>query len=191
MAAGFTLADPILIVAAAGILACVFARGAVHKLSDFDWFSYTLAEYRILPAALTKPAAGLLAVLEPAVALGLVFPQTRFPAALAAAFLLAVYAAAIAVNLMRGRSRVECGCGGSGQGLSWFLVARNAALVGFALVAAQTPAGGEIGLPGWITAAAAIGSIWLLLAASEKLGENWSWLAAADENAAREHMETH
>ncbi|MGO4844024.1 MauE/DoxX family redox-associated membrane protein, partial [Rhizobiaceae sp. 2RAB30] len=75
-----------------------------------------------------------------------------------------LYGTAIAVNLLRGRTRIDCGCGGAGQGLSWFLVGRNTALLGLALIAAQQPAAGEMGAIGWVTALAAIVSFWLLLA---------------------------
>jgi hypothetical protein len=193
MQAGFTLAHPIFIVVAAGTLICVFLRAAAHKFFDFSWFSHILAEYRILPAGLAMPAAGLLAVLELAVSLGLVLPQARPVAAAGAAGLLLLYAAAIAVNLLRGRSRIDCGCGGAGQGLSWFLVARNVALTALALIAGQNAAAVDFGALGWLVAAASIASFWLLIVGTEKLAENLSYLAAADDSAHQHdhHLETH
>jgi len=49
---------------------------------------------------------------------------------LAAIALLSVFAAAMAINLKRGRSEIDCGCGHSllKQNLSWVLVSRNAGL---------------------------------------------------------------
>jgi len=47
--------------------------------------------------------------------------------------LMAGYGAAITVNLLRGRSWIDCGCGG-GEQLSWSLVVRNLVLAGFALL---------------------------------------------------------
>ena len=89
--------------------------------------------------------------------------------------------AAIAVNLLSGRSRIECGCGGPGEGQSWTLAARNVVLAGIALVAAQAPLPATVFGPfEWLTAAAAIASLWLVLASVEKLAGNMSWLAAAD-----------
>jgi len=43
-----------------------------------------------------------------------------------------VFAAAMAINLQRGRSQIDCGCGHAflKQTLSWALVARNAGLAG-------------------------------------------------------------
>lgn len=193
MQAGFTLAHPIFIIVAAGTLVCVFLRGAAHKFFDFTWFSHILAEYRILPAGVAVPAAGLLMGLELAVSLGLVVPQTRSIAALAAAGLLLLYAAAMAINLLRGRSRINCGCGGAGQGISWFLVGRNVALTGLALVAAQSSTAIDFGAFGWLVAAAAIASFWLLIIGIEKLAENLSYLAAADDSLHEQHhhLETH
>jgi len=179
------LSHPILVIVAAGMLVCVFLRGVAHKLFDFTWFVHTLAEYRILPPAMAPVAGGVFAASETAIALGLVLPQSRIAAALVGGVLLLLYGVAIAVNLLRGRSRIDCGCGGAGEGLSWVLVFRNTALAGFALVAAQTPLPAVFEPLGWMTAAAAIASLWLLLVGIEKLAENQSYLAAAD--AAREH----
>jgi uncharacterized membrane protein len=183
------LAHPIFIVLATGSLVCVLLRGAAHKVFDFTWFAHTLAEYRILPAALAVPTAGLLLAAEAAVTLGLVLPQTRPFAAAGAVILLALYGAAIAINLLRGRNRIDCGCGGTGQGLSWFLVFRNALLAGLALVAAQAPVSADLGLIGWVTALAGIASLWLLLVGAEKLAENWSYLAVADDSMHQHHIE--
>ncbi len=194
MQAGFTLAHPIFIIVAAGTLVCVFLRGAAHKFFDFTWFSHILAEYRILPGTIAVPSAVLLTALEVAVAFGLVVPQTRPVAAFAAAVLLLIYAAAMAANLLRGRTRIDCGCGGAGQGISWFLVARNVALTGLALIAAQNAAPIDFGAFGWLVAGAGIASFWLLIIGLEKLAANLSYLAAADDNAhdhQHHHLETH
>ena len=184
------VSHPILVVVSAGLLVCVFLRGVAHKLFDFGWFVHTLAEYRLVPARLVSPAAAVLALIEAIVAIGFVAPQSRAAAAIAGAALLLTYAAAIAVNLLRGRSRIECGCGGAGEGLSWTLVVRNTVLAGFALLAAQTPLPAAFGPFEWITAAAAIASLWLLLVSIEKLAGNLSHLAAAD-TARGEHPGRH
>ncbi len=184
------VSHPIPVVAAAGLLLCVFLRGAWHKLFDFRWFVHTLSEYRLLPATLVSPAGGVMAFAETGVSIGLVMPHSRASAALAGGVLLLVYGAAMAINLLRGRSRIECGCGGPGEGLSWTLVLRNGVLAGFALVAAQAPLATAFGTFEWLTAAAAIASLWLLLVSVEKLAGNLFWLAAADQ-ARGLHREKH
>ena len=64
---------------------------------------------------------------EALVIVGLIVPATRPAAAMLAFALLAIYGVAIAINLVRGNRRIDCGCGGAGQGLSWFLVGRKCA----------------------------------------------------------------
>jgi len=65
-------------------------------------------------------------------------PATRSRGAMLAAVVLVVYAAALALNLRRGRNRIDCGCLGFGQAdrIAWWMVARNLALTALALLAA-------------------------------------------------------
>ena len=58
--------------------------------------------------------------------------DTALAAGLGTGVLMAAYGAAIAANLVRGRSWIDCGCG-SGDQLTWGLVARNAVLAGLAI----------------------------------------------------------
>ena len=58
----------------------------------------------------------------------LIVEETRLIGAMLAMLLLSGYAAAIAINLRRGRVQVLCGCGGAPQYLSSMLVARNGVL---------------------------------------------------------------
>lgn len=55
--------------------------------------------------------------------------------------LLLLFAAAMAINLARGRADIDCGCGQSflKQTLSWSLVARNAALAAMLLPSFAVP----------------------------------------------------
>jgi len=74
---------------------------------------------------------------EVVVAIALLAPARRAPGPVAAAAVLAVYGAAIAVNLARGRRHIDCGCVGPAvrRPISGWLVARNAALAAAALAA--------------------------------------------------------
>lgn len=116
-------------------LALLFLVAAGHKLRDPGRFRATVADYRLLPAWLVAPGAVLLLCTELAVAVALVVPTLRTPGALAAATVLAVYGAAIAVNLARGRRHLDCGCAGPAvrRPISGWLVARNGVLVVVAL----------------------------------------------------------
>ena len=78
-----------------------------------------------------KPFAWLLPVAELAIAIGLLFPNTAWIAALAALLLLALFITAIAINLGRGRTP-DCHCFGQlySRPLGWPTLARN---IGFAV----------------------------------------------------------
>ncbi|MGI6852942.1 MauE/DoxX family redox-associated membrane protein [Mesorhizobium sp. 1B3] len=182
---------PILVVVAAGTLVCVFARAAMHKAMDLALFAHTIGSYRLLPAAALVPMAVGLLALEVVIVLGLIVPATRLLAAAAAFALLVVYACAIAFNLARGNTHIDCGCGGAGQGLSWYLVARNAALGGLCLVAMATPLPVEMGTAAWASIVAGMLSSLLLFAGIEKLIDNWSWLQASNRAHEQHNHERH
>ncbi len=118
-------------------LAILFASAAHHKSQDLQGFGATLREYRILPSRWVASGSVALAASEGLLALlflsGFALPM----ASAAAVFLLAVYSAAIGVNLLRGRRQIDCGCLGpaGSQPLSAALLVRNAILgFGAALV---------------------------------------------------------
>ncbi len=130
--------DPVVMVAAQVVLAAVFALSAVGKLRAWDAFVGIVENYQILPRVAVRPVAYALPVAELAVAVGVLFATTRRYAAIAALVLLAVFSVAITVNLGRGRRHIDCGCFGFGpsarQTLSWWLVARNGALIALAAI---------------------------------------------------------
>ena len=110
-------------------LALLFASAALHKLRNLAHFTEVLRAYRVLPEDAVR-LASLVPLAELALAAGLVAPATRFGAALAGAALLLVYAAAIGVNLGRGRRELACGCGGpdDARPIAPWMVARNLTL---------------------------------------------------------------
>ncbi|MDF0733114.1 methylamine utilization protein MauE [Pseudomonas entomophila] len=130
--------DPVLISASSTALAVLLASAASHKLRAPRLFSHTVRRYEVLPQALALPATLGLAALELALALGLLLPASRSLAALGAVLLMALYAAAIGLNLWRGRRDIDCGCSGPGasQPLRPVLLLRNLAFAVLALVAA-------------------------------------------------------
>jgi hypothetical protein len=107
----------------------VFLQAALAKLRHRELLSGVIANYRLLPSALVGPAALLLAPAELAVALGLLLGGQAL-AALVAIALLVIFAAAMGINIIRGRREIDCGCGRSQlrQPLSWLLVVRNLVL---------------------------------------------------------------
>jgi hypothetical protein len=140
--------------------ALLLAGAAWHKLRDREAFRAALADYRLLPAALVPLAAQLVVALE--VALAAVLLATP-RAGLAAAGLLAGYALAIGVNLLRGRRHIDCGCGGEPQPLSAWLVARNLVVAAVFAVCAAPASGRTLGALDAASVAgslAALGLLW-------------------------------
>jgi hypothetical protein len=124
--------DPLLQFLSAFALALLFAGAALHKRGQPSRFRAQLAAYDLVPARGLYAVAGALPWLELATAGLLLISATRSLAGMLACGLLLSYALAIAINLLRGRRSIECGCGGSGQTLSWSLVLRNLLLVAVA-----------------------------------------------------------
>jgi hypothetical protein len=135
--------DPAISALLAGAFALLFASAALHKLRDLTGFTQLLVAYRVLPGA--RFLAWLVPLAEGLVAIGLLLPRTRAAAALAGACLLALYAAAIALNLLRGRRELSCGCGGPDERrpIAAWMVTRNlglaVALSGVALPSGARP----------------------------------------------------
>lgn len=152
---------------ATGFLVLIFARALFHKATAYAEFRATLAEYRLLPERVGDVAAIALVIAEAVILIGLLVPVASQTAHWGAAALLGLYAVAMAINLLRGRDRIDCGCGGSGQSLSWGLIGRNAVLLVAAVLAAPVSIsldGGEAAV-----AVAAIASLWVLLILFEQL----------------------
>ena len=124
--------------------ALLLGTAAWRKFSDFGTFSGVMADYRIVPEVLLRPTGVVVAAVEAALAmLWLAAPwyaDAANAAGIGTAALMGGYGAAIAANLVRGRSWIDCGCGGGDQ-LTWGLVARNAVLAGLAVatLAFQSP----------------------------------------------------
>jgi hypothetical protein len=100
---------------AALIVACtalLFASAAVHKLRDLRRFDEIFAAYGLLPWVARLRLSRAVPLLEALVAGGLLLDASRIAAACVGIVLLLVYAAAISVNLLRGRRELACGCGG-------------------------------------------------------------------------------
>lgn len=148
--------DPLVVVLSQVSLAIIFALSAAGKLRAPDEFLGVVENYRLLPEAAVRPVACALPLVEAAVALGLLAGPTRPHAAAGALGLLALFSAAIAVNLARGRREIDCGCFGPllRQRLSWWLVGRNGLL---ALMAAACLPGAAAPRPlAWLDLVTAI-----------------------------------
>ena len=127
--------------------AFLFGMAGVHKLRAPQETQQLIEHYQVMPRSLTASARWMIPSIETAVALGLLFPATRTMAAVAGAVLLGIYAAAMTINLYRGRRDLDCGCsiGGSPQVVTELLVVRNVLLAASILVVALPVSGRELG----------------------------------------------
>jgi hypothetical protein len=110
-------------------------------------------------------------------------PVSRVEGAMLAGTLFGVYSVAIAINLMRGRDRIDCGCGGLGQELSWFLVGRNLLLIAgcICIVTCDLPA--MLGVAECVAAAGLVPLLWLLLVMFDRILGNRSHERATSHEA--------
>ena len=125
----------------------VFVEAGLAKLRHRDLVPGVVANYRLLPEALVAPVAAILPPVELGLGLALIASVLTGGgplhwAALPAAALFLAFAAAMAINIRRGRSHIDCGCGRSHlrQPLGWGLVARNLVLAALVSVHAIAPA---------------------------------------------------
>jgi len=131
--------DPLLSLIIRLGLSILFATAAVSKLRNRRGFYAAMLAYQLLPPRWAISLADILPWAEGAIATGLMLDiNAALPAA---ASLLLIYALAMAVNLIRGRRDLDCGCGGAPQPLNIWLVTRNLVLAVTALAASLWPAG--------------------------------------------------
>ncbi|KUY88253.1 MULTISPECIES: MauE/DoxX family redox-associated membrane protein [unclassified Burkholderia] len=128
--------DPVLATSAQAGAAVVVLLGAFAKMRRPATFRQALAGYRLLPDALTAPVAFAIPLAEAVCATALLFPDTRTTGALGLIALLLVFAAGIAVNILRGHTDIDCGCSGfaaaradAPRGIGWLHVARVLLLI--------------------------------------------------------------
>jgi len=166
--------DPVIDYTARLALGLLFLVALVHKLRSVRAFQQTVAAYRIVPTRLV-PGTAMAVVLVEVLVLVLLVAGDRHRVGLAVAGgLLLAYAAAIAVNLLRGRDQIDCGCVGSAgrEGLSWWLVGRNVGLATIAFAGLAPVAERPLGIVDWLTAIAATVTLAALYVAFDGLVAN-------------------
>lgn len=155
----------------------LFLLAAVHKLSEIQRFRATLTAYEIVPSALIAPLSLLVPAVEALLGTGWLFGIQTAAVALASTLVLAGYTSAIAINLLRGRIHIDCGCSmgtsaGRDQQLSWGLVVRNLSLGAAALTVMVPATARVIGWVDYITLIAALLAIVMLYGATNQLLSN-------------------
>lgn len=131
----------LLVAGAALALAVVFCGAAISGLRSHTDLVAAIAAYRVLREDDPRRVAPLMVFAESAAALLLVSPVTRQAGAVVSSLLLFSFTAAIALNVVRGTTDFDCGCGGRRPlrpGVA--LLARNVVLCGASLAVALVPA---------------------------------------------------
>lgn len=126
------------------LLGTIFLSAGWAKLAKIDKHAAIVKGYRLLPSRLLVPFVWFEAVAECLVG-GLFFTGFYLRvSALIAACLLILYCIGITINVLRGRTEIDCGCGGviGNHRLSMSLVFRNLiflAACGWLFVSAGNP----------------------------------------------------
>lgn len=169
--------DPLLTRAIAFGFAILFIGAAWHKLSAPERFAAILRDYQLLPAVLIRPLTFLIPAIEMTLVLGWISGLSPWITTMTSAVLLATYALAMTINIVRGRIYIDCGCGFSGsageeQTLSPGLVARNILLIGVALLSLVPTIERGLGMADLLIGSATVLIAILLYASSGQLIRN-------------------
>lgn len=153
-------------------VAFILLAAGVAKLQAHREFVAVVRNYRLLPDGLVRWVAYVVPGSEVVVAAGLLTGYGLDWAAAGAVLLFVMFAAAIAVNLLRGRRQISCGCFGGGREteLSWALVLRNSVLAaGAASVWLSTNALAEV------EKLSVTETIYVMLVSGAVLAAYWLW----------------
>ncbi|MBI5062099.1 MAG: DoxX family membrane protein [Desulfatitalea sp.] len=118
------------------LLGTIFIYAAVGKIGDPAGFAQAIANYQMLPVAWINPLALFLPWLELVCALGLIAGVCKQGCTLLVAFMLAIFAAALAYSAYRGLD-IHCGCfstDGAGTTSLWLDLARDLILLSLAVL---------------------------------------------------------
>jgi hypothetical protein len=166
--------DPAVSAIVALAVALLFGAASLHKLADWRRFRDALSGFGLLPAWLAKAAAPCLVALECTTAVLLPPAATRPAGAVLAAALLACYALAIGINLLRGRTSIDCGCLGAGhrRRIGGWMVIRNLGLAAAVLTATLPTTGRDLTSLDFLTIAGAVIALATLYVAQDTLQRN-------------------
>lgn len=156
----------------AACLALLMGVSGLSKVRNFRAFQGVVKQYELMPTGVVPLASAAVVAAE------LCVPVLSFvslsSALFLAAFLLGGYASGIAINLLRGRTHIDCGCSlnaKTDQRIHWGMVGRNTVLVLGALAGVWAMPISAMALTGhWletVSIAASVGVLALLYTAFE------------------------
>ncbi len=131
-----TMTEQYTIAFARAFIGLLLLISGLAKLGNLHEFVQVVRNYKLLPENISGVVARLLPVVEIIVAVGLLLGILVVRFSLVAIGLFLMFGSAVAINLLRGRRDISCGCFGPKQNqlLAWSFVARNAILAGLATV---------------------------------------------------------
>lgn len=127
--------DPLVALTISLSLAALMAGAAAHQLFAWTEWQGVVRNYRLVPDDAAVVLGALLLCGEVLAGVLLLLPFARPVGASATALMLVLYAAAMGINIARGRTEIDCGCFGSRwrHGISRWMVGRNILLAILAL----------------------------------------------------------
>ncbi len=168
--------DPVVLITLSLMLSYVVVDAGLHKLRNPLHYAAVIDDYRVLAQGSGSYVVWVAGAVEIGAGIAILLPPLNRAGLAVAGLLLLAYFAVIALNLLRGRRAIDCGCGAPGraQGLSAGLLVRNAVLALAALVSsAAEPLARGIAWFDWLVAiAAALSAILVYLSASLLLANN-------------------
>lgn len=102
--------DSVLAGAAQSGVAITLLLASLAKARKAGAFRRALGAYHLLPDALVTPTAFAIIAAEALGAVALLFPISRSAGAAVSSALLVAFAAALAINIVRGHTEIDCGC---------------------------------------------------------------------------------
>lgn len=166
----------------------LFVVSGIHKLSNRLRFQEIVDAYQIVPSGWGPFVVVKIGIVELTLgAAWLIGNSVLIP--LFSAVLLNIYIIAISINLFRGRTYIDCGCGFSGftgaqenndgiQQLSFSLVGRNFSLVGLLLISVLPISNREIGVVDYLSIMLGLLSAFFIYAATNQLLSNHNAIGA-------------
>lgn len=139
------IGDPVVTASCSAAAALVLLLSVAPKLREPDRFHGAIDAYRLVPAAWGRAVALAFIGAEALAVLLLALMPLQAASSLAAMGVAGVATGAVAINVLRGRRDIRCGCGGADDSmpLSGGLLWRNAALLAVLGIAAASAAGGN------------------------------------------------
>ncbi|SAK74827.1 methylamine utilization protein MauE [Caballeronia glebae] len=143
--------DPVIVMVCIASATIIALASTAPKWREPARFRASLEAFALLPSFAVTPLSFAFPALETAGAIGLLFADTRMISAVVLAALFVLFAAALAINVLRGHTDIDCGCSGfiaassskrTPKSIGWWHVARALMLAALA-AAALVPATGR------------------------------------------------